>query len=538
VLYSLLLRGIALRETLRIFAVIALVMSFASPTLAVGAATFSPGSATARTVASSSATPFPQPHTNVTPTLTSPQSTATVLPTNTSTTSPKATNSPATSSKANSNAAPAPKANTQIVVTNTNDGGAGSLLDALTTANQNTSSKTIVFQLPGVGPWTITTSQTLFITNPVIIDGTSQAGYDRGDKRVYIEGARGVSSIFFLTNHGGTYIQGLGIYNYDANGVTIWKDASWNFVDDDYIGFKRDAANGTILHNSSRAQYSAGIGIQGSYNKVRRSTISGVYNGINVGESIEQPTTGLITHDNLFEYNKIGTDPTGQTTVGYGNTSTGIFCGAGVQDSWIGGYNVIAGHGGSAVEILHPTDKGNRVYYNYLGVNDGGTAVIQGPTNNQGIMFGNDSKSNGAWGNVIAGNRLSGVLLSSADGNFVLNNTIGLNQAQTQALPGQNSGIVLNIDGLRTPGVSSVRNSIQGNMICGEQIHGIEMYSAVGNGVYNNWIGQNSQGVQLANRYFGVYLQDSSYNQGGGNAWGSNGSGRIGEVRSTGNTIS
>ena len=422
-----------------------------------------------------------------------------------------------------------------LVVTNTNSQGAGSLFDALATANLTSASKTITFNLPGNGPWTITTTTTLWVTAPVVIDGTSQPGYDGAFNRVYVEGSTGVSSVFFLTQHGGTTIQGLGIYNYDNNGVTIWKDADWNFVDDCYIGFKKTATG--ILHNTARAQFCAGIGIQGNYNKVRRTTISGVYNGINMGEAIEQPTTGLVTHDNLLEYNRIGTDPTGQTTVGYGNTSTGIFMGAGVQSSWVGGYNVVAGNGGSGVEILHPSDVGNRIYYNYLGVNDGGTKVIDGPTNNQGILIGNVAKNNGAWGNVASGNRLAGIIVSSGDGNWIWNNTIGLNQSQTQAIGGQNSGIVVNVDTDRAPGVSAVRNSIQGNMVCNHYLNAIEIYSGVGNGVYNNWIGMNSAGQPFANVNWGVYLQDSSYNTGTGNAWGSNGSGRVGQVGGTGNSI-
>jgi len=422
-----------------------------------------------------------------------------------------------------------------FVVTNTNSQGPGSLLDAVTMANRSAALKVIQFNLPGAGPWTITIASTLFVTAPVVIDGTSQPGYDGAFNRVYVEGITGISSLFFLTNHSGTTVKGLGLYNYDANGATIWKDSSWNFVDDDYIGFKK-TVNG-ILHNSVRAPFSAGIGIQGSYNKVRRTTISGVYNGINVGESIEQTTTGLISRDNLFESNRIGTDPTGQTTIGYGNISTGVFLGAGVQNSWIGGYNVIAGNGGSGVEILHPTDFGNRIYYNYLGVNDGGTKMIDGTTNNLGILIGNRAKNNGAWGNVVAGNRYAGIIVASGDGNWVWNNTIGLDRTQTQALGAQPSGIVVNVDKDRSPGVAPVRNSIEGNMVCNHFLNGIEIYSGVGNGVYNNWIGRNSAGLPFPNANWGVYLQDSNYNTGNGNAWGSNGLGRVGQVRGTGNSI-
>jgi hypothetical protein len=421
-----------------------------------------------------------------------------------------------------------------LEVTNLNSQGAGSLLDALNLANSTPSLKTITFNLPGSGPWTITTSTTLLITAPVVIDGTSQPGYDGGFNRVYVEGTSGISNVFALAGHGGTTIKGLGIYNYDNDGVAIGSSASWNFVDDCYIGFKSTATG--ILRNVSRAPSCTGVEITGSYNKVRRTTISGVYNGINIGEPIEQPT-GLVSHDNLFEYNRIGTDPLGQTTSGYENTSTGILLRAGVQSSWIGGYNVIAGNGGSAVEIVHPSSFGNRVYYNYLGVNDGGTKVIDGRTNDQAILIGNVARNNGAWGNVVAGNRKAGIVVNSGDGNWIWNNTIGLNQSQTVALGGQPSGIVLNVDAAHSPGVSPVRNSIQGNMICNQSLNGIEIYNGVGNGIYNNWIGTNSAGQPFTNVNWGVYLQDSSYNTGSGNAWGPNGLGRVGQSGGTGNSI-
>ena len=67
-------------------------------------------------------------------------------------------------------------------------------------------------------------------------------------------------------------------------------------------------------------------------------------------------------------------------------------------------------------------------------------------------------------------------------------------------------------------------------MVCNQSANGIEIYNGVGNGVYNNWIGRNGAGVFFANGHWGVYLQDSNYNSGSGNAWGSNGLGRVGQV--------
>jgi hypothetical protein len=64
-----------------------------------------------------------------------------------------------------------------------------------------------------------------------------------------------------------------------------------------------------------------------------------------------------------------------------------------------------------------------------------------------------------------------------------------LDQAQAHALGGQPSGIVVNVDTLRSPGVASVRNSIEGNMVFNQSLNRIEIYSGIGNGIYNNWIG-------------------------------------------------
>jgi len=88
-----------------------------------------------------------------------------------------------------------------LVVTNTNSQGPGSLDDALRTANNTASLKTIRFSLSGNGPWTITISSTLVVVAPVLIDGTSQPGYDGAFNRIYVEGIAGISSIFFLTGH-------------------------------------------------------------------------------------------------------------------------------------------------------------------------------------------------------------------------------------------------------------------------------------------------------------------------------------------------
>ena len=61
---------------------------------------------------------------------------------------------------------------------------------------------------------------------------------------------------FFYKTMAAPPSKGLGLFNYGVNinpndnggnGVTIWKDASWHFVDDCYIGFKK-TVNGIVLN--------------------------------------------------------------------------------------------------------------------------------------------------------------------------------------------------------------------------------------------------------------------------------------------------
>src|SRR5215471_11382771 len=65
-----------------------------------------------------------------------------------------------------------------IVVTNTSDSGAGSLRQAILTANASVNvPDTITFNIPGTGPFTISPLTPLpAVTDPVLVNGYSQSG--------------------------------------------------------------------------------------------------------------------------------------------------------------------------------------------------------------------------------------------------------------------------------------------------------------------------------------------------------------------------
>src|SRR6266487_1932742 len=77
-----------------------------------------------------------------------------------------------------------------FAVENTNLAGPGSLLLAIVQANDNPGLDTINFNIPGSGVQTIVpTVQLPLITDPVIIDGTSQPGYAPGQPVIELDGS-------------------------------------------------------------------------------------------------------------------------------------------------------------------------------------------------------------------------------------------------------------------------------------------------------------------------------------------------------------
>lgn len=113
--------------------------------------------------------------------------------------------------------------NTYTVI-NTADSGAGSLRQAITDANANAGPDTIVFSIPGMGPWTITVSSALpNITGPTVIDGTTQPGFTSGTQSTYVKvGTPFTGTVFTASNVTGLTIKGLDLsFSSPRNGAGI-----------------------------------------------------------------------------------------------------------------------------------------------------------------------------------------------------------------------------------------------------------------------------------------------------------------------------
>ncbi len=197
-----------------------------------------------------------------------------------------------------------------LIVSNTNPAGNGSLNQAIQSANEQAGTQVIQFNLStndpgymsgqdGVNYWRIFLNNSLpEITDPVIIDGRTQAGYDGGPLIELSRQANSVSEGLDIKADN-CEIYGLAINNFSV-GIQI--EANQTRIEQNQIGALigeglEAAGNGTgIFINGSKNQiinnviaYSEGSGIQieeGSANTLRLNSIfCNADQGINLGES-------------------------------------------------------------------------------------------------------------------------------------------------------------------------------------------------------------------------------------------------------------
>jgi len=256
-----------------------------------------------------------------------------------------------------------------IVVTNTNDSGAGSLRQAIVDSNSTAGTKeTITFNIPGGGLQTISPTSALpTITEPVVIDGYTQPGASRntlatGDNAVIeieLDGTSAGSTVSGLVITGGSStVRGLVINRFGGPGIEL--------------------------------QTGGGNAVAGNFIGTNAAGLAAVANGLD----------GIAD----FSVNNI-----------IGGT------GAGAR-------NVIAGNGRFGI-FLNASASGTVIQGNFVGVGSDGATALGHPT--QGIL--NNGSSNvtvggtaAGAGNIIAHNQ-GGVFIHSGTGNAVLGNSIFAN---------------------------------------------------------------------------------------------------------------
>ena len=321
-------------------------------------------------------------------------------------------------------------------------------------------------------------------------DVSGEQGLANGVEGLAIQGAAN-NTIGGTSSADGNVISG-NANNPGYDGILInLPGASGNVVENNLIGM--DAADSMALPNGNGVAISNGaanntIGGSGVGNTIGGNLTDGIFI-ISVG------TTG-----NLVEGNYLGTDSTGTAPLPNG---TGVLIEAGATGNTIGSGNVISGNNGDGLDITGMQTSGNVVMGSRIGTDVSGEQglangveglAIQGAANN---TIGGTSSADG---NVISGNDSNpghdGVLinLSGASGNVVENNLIGMDAADSMALPNGNGVAISNGAANNTIGGSGVGNIIGGNLTDGIFIISV---GTTGNLVAGNHIGIDSTGASV-----------------------------------------
>jgi uncharacterized repeat protein (TIGR01451 family) len=351
-----------------------------------------------------------------------------------------------------------------LIVTNTNDSGPGSLRQTILDADANTGqTNSISFNIPGRGVHTIVPlTQLPAITNPLIIDGTTQPGF-AGTPIIQLDGSNldpyssDALGLDLEPGSSGSTVRGL-VVSYFKNGIYILGSDN-NTVVGNFVGTD---PTGTFAEPNF-----GGIGIIGSNNIIGgttaadRNLISGNHSGVGIGHTaVVRPV------DNVIEGNYIGTDISGTRPL---PNYTGI--GLGDLDSVVGGSTPGAGNliSGNIYGIAF--GPGPNTYHNHdqiLGNLIGTDVTGQAPLGNTvaGILIGPAGAEviggPGAAANVIAFNGRVGVEVAGDQAmddsccnsiryNAIYNNAFGIDL-------GENYGPIPNHNGGAIPGPNHFQN--------------------------------------------------------------------------------
>ena len=392
-----------------------------------------------------------------------------------------------------------------FTVVNTQDGGAGSLRQAIMDANDSPGKDTIVFNIPGSGVHTITPTAGLpQVMEPVVIDGTTQPGY-AGLPLVELNGTNAGSTVNGLLLVGGeSTVRGLAINRFARDGIRI-EGLGANLIQGNILGtdpsghLARGNGEGGISIYQSPGNVVGGRSA-GAGNLISGSNLSGIY------------IIGAGAVSNVFEGNLIGTDITGKARLGNKLNGVVISSAAGnrIGGTEPGATNVISGNGQSGIYILGSSAANNRVQGNLIGTDTTGGAALGNTVDGLTIYGAGGNLIGGtepAAGNVISANKERGILITGAGAvnNAVLGNFIGTDVSGRAAMSNWFTGVAVsgavgNQIGGTAPGA---RNVISGNGQSGVAL----LDGSRSNLVQGNFIGADATGSKaLGNRYHGVSL--------------------------------
>lgn len=300
-----------------------------------------------------------------------------------------------------------------FIVTNTSDSGSGSLRWAIESANVNSGSDDISFDISGSGPHTIHLLSALpEIGDSVTIDGYTQSGASPAIARtpatlmVVLDGSQLTENagLWILPRAPYCIIRGLQIQGCQS---AIGVAGSHNSIEGNHIfGSRLDA-----------------IFIDGDFNTIggptsaQRNVVAGNHNGIGVSPW---------SCHNTIQGNYVGTDPAGQSDwTSDGKDGVGL---GGSYNTVVD--NLISGYEHQGILIMrwgedYPIPEYNIVERNKIGTNVDGTSPIP---NGSGVTI-NSGRCNTIAENFIAGNHYHGIVITNdflflSTGNRITANSI------------------------------------------------------------------------------------------------------------------
>lgn len=358
-----------------------------------------------------------------------------------------------------------------FVVTNVNDSGAGSLRQAILDANANPGTDSINFNIPG-GSLQIQPQLGLpDITDPVVIDGSTQPGF-AGTPIVELNGGKSAVRALFVNAPGST-IRSLVINGFSTGAIILGPSSSGSHVEGCYIG--TDVTGLIAIPNTGPgvAVFSSNNVIGGTSASARNVISGNLEAGITVKLFCCSPNTAI--SGNVIQGNYIGLKANG--TQGLGNQAEGVAVTTTASDvsvstTTIGGTapgagNVISGNRSDGIFIGSITTTGTTVQGNRIGTTANGMNAIPNDGDGIRIDLGSNNTIGGSAagaGNQISGNgrngsgtgRGSGISIGSSN-NVIKGNLIGTDATGT--------GPLRNLD----HGITGGRNTTVGGIGTGER---------------------------------------------------------------------
>jgi hypothetical protein len=390
-------------------------------------------------------------------------------------------------------ALPAMAGATSLNVTTTADSGAGSLRDAITTANGSGFGQNIFFNIAGCpGVCTITLSSALpTVMVPVTIDGSTQPGASAntlavGNNAVLkivvdVHGLTGPPILSFASTAANSVIRGLNVVN-SVNGSSstpIDIQANGVVLEGNFIGVNAAGAAAAAGVDMEAIVVHSGDNVRiGGTAPAQRNVIGGA----DVGITIEAGTGHVI------QGNYIGTNAAGTAAIGNGYgifvLSSSTVGTVAIGGTATGAGNVISGNAGSGIRVFTPVNSVGAltIQGNIIGLNAAGSAAV----GNVGDGITLDDSVGNALGpvtiggtstpaaNVISGNA-NGIYAAAVTGLTIQGNSIGTDAAGTTSFGNGQWGVNLSnftFTGSAQIGGSALtaRNVIGGNVQGGVRV--------------------------------------------------------------------